>query len=37
MARVCSLLHKHAILSYTFRGDGQVIDPDAIVAEPELG
>ena len=37
MARVCPLLHKHVIPSYTFRGDGQVIDLDAIVAGLELG
>jgi len=35
--RVCPLLHKHVIPSYTFRGDGQVIDLDAIVAGLELG
>ena len=37
MARFCPLLHKHVILSDTCRGDGQVIDLDAIVAELELG
>jgi hypothetical protein len=37
MARVCPLLHKHVIPSYTFRSDGQVIDLDAIVAGLELG
>ena len=37
MARISPLLHEHVILSYTFRGDGQVIDLDAIVAELELG
>jgi hypothetical protein len=29
MARLCSLLHKHVILSDTRCGDGQLIDLDA--------
>ena len=37
MARVSLLLHKHLILSDTLRGDGEVIDLDAIVAGLELG
>jgi hypothetical protein len=37
MARVCPLLHKQVIPSYASRGDGQVIDLDAIVAGLELG
>ena len=37
MARLSLLLHKHVILSDTLRGDGQLIDLDAIVAGLELG
>jgi hypothetical protein len=37
MAPVSPLLHKHVILRFIFRGDGQLIDLDAIVAELELG
>ena len=37
MARLCALLDKHVILSDTRRGDGQLIDLDAIVAGLELG
>jgi hypothetical protein len=37
MSTLRPLLHKHVIPSYTFRGDGQVIDLDAIVAGLELG
>jgi hypothetical protein len=37
MARVCPLLQKHVIPSYSFRCDGEVIDLDAIVAGLELG
>jgi hypothetical protein len=37
MARLRPLLHKYAVLSDTLRGDGQVIDLDAIVAGLELG
>jgi hypothetical protein len=37
MVRLCPFLHKQVILSDTPRGDGQLIDLDAIVAGLELG
>jgi hypothetical protein len=37
MVRLCALLDKHVILSDTLRGDGQLINLDAIVAGLELG